>query len=162
MALVALRAEAATGKYGLVVVRDPDGTINREYRITGAEYAALALPGAGAPVGFVRADVTAGRSWVAIGKDLDVGDVAVQPDGALLVKYAEDRVGARVVESFVRFEAGEWSGSRADLASVAPAVIANIRQVADPEARRVRGARDIVSLSAGVLVYADVVAGSVP
>lgn len=109
MATLQLKDAAARGKYGLVVVNNPDDTFNREFKITGKEYAALALEGAGAPAGVSDEEWESGLA-VAYGKDFDVGDAEEQADGTLLIKYAEKIVDGRFIESFAVFESDEWSG----------------------------------------------------
>lgn len=131
MPSINLKAGATRGKYGHVIVRNADGSINREYKITGAEYSALALPGAGGPPGCTKAEWESGLA-VAYGKDFDVGDIS-ETDGTIVIKTAERIVGGRIIESFLRLEKGEWSGEIPNI-SVDPLVLAGVKVRVDPEA----------------------------
>lgn len=106
-----LKAEARRGKYGIVVVTNPDGSFNREFKITGKEYAALALKGGGAPPGVTQEEWESGLA-TAYGKDFEVGDVEEQADGTLLIKYAEREENGHIIESYAQMKPEEWSTKR--------------------------------------------------
>lgn len=97
-----LRVAPAAITHGLVIVRTRGGTRDRAFRITAEEYAALALPGAGAPTGVTADEWTSGRACV-VGRIMDAdGDMEVQSDRVLL-QYAD--------EVHLVFTPGEWSGT---------------------------------------------------
>ena len=50
--------------YGLVVVRNADGSVNREYQITEAELLTLQQSGDGVPPGCTREEWESGRTVV--------------------------------------------------------------------------------------------------
>jgi hypothetical protein len=87
-----------------VYVFNANGSFNREVSVTGAEYAALAQPGAGAPAG-----VQAGERWEASGIDFALGDVA-DVDGELWMLDEQAIVNGRTIDQYLVFLSGEWSG----------------------------------------------------
>ena len=140
MPTTVLIAEVRPQKYGLVTVFNPDGSLNREYKITGADYAALALPGAGAPPGVTKEEWEGGRSVrlkdgtparrplaLAAGKDYAVGDCAVQRDGTLRVKVMETILQGRVRELFLILKSSDYTGVPPAI-TVSPAVLARLDQ----------------------------------
>ena len=106
---IALKAGTRRGKWGLVVVRDVNGAVERNFKITEAELAALHSSARGIPQGVSTEEWTSGRACVD-GQDFDVGDVQ-DIGGVLHIKYAE-KVDARglIVQSFIRLLPGEWTG----------------------------------------------------
>ena len=104
-----LKAEAQTSKYGLVRVYNPDGTHNRDYKITGQEYKDLAKKGANAPPNLTKKEWESGLA-VAYGKDFDIGDIQEQSDGSLIIKMAEEVKQGRIVESFAYLTPDDWTG----------------------------------------------------
>jgi hypothetical protein len=129
MPVLRLSATAAPQKYGWVIVRNVDGSINREYRITAAEYAALARKGAGAPPGVTDEEWSTGRA-IAASKDYDVGDMDIR-DGVLRMKVAETVVNGQTIETFVRAGPGEFTGTPPNV-TIAPSVLAAIDQSRSP------------------------------
>ena len=126
--LVTLKLGVSPQKYGLVIVRNGDGTLNRQFKITGAAYAALTQAGAGAPPGVTTEEWTTGLA-VAAGKDYDVGDCAVLVDGSVPMKVAAQVVGIPIAyeERFLRFRPNEFTGTPPRV-TVAPSVIAGLDQ----------------------------------
>lgn len=109
MAIIALKTEARRGKYGVVRVRNRDGSFNREFKITEVELAVLQASANGLPPGVTRDEWVTGRAVVA-GKDFEVGDMRLRKNGSLFVKYAERVVNGEIVESFVVLQPEEFSG----------------------------------------------------
>jgi len=110
MASIQLKADARFDKYGVVSVRNADGSINREYRITGEELAAFkALPN-GVPPGVTKEELQSIPVFV-YGMGMDVGDVRVNKAGWLKMKLSERTVAGRIVEQLVVLEPGEWTGT---------------------------------------------------
>ena len=126
MPTVVLKANTAPQKFAVVTVWNSDRTINREFKISGAAYRALALPGAGAPPGVTPQEWESGRA-VAVGKDFDVGDIEVSKDGSAQLKVAEQIAGGRIRELYLFLAPGEFTGL-APMITVAPATIAAIDQ----------------------------------
>lgn len=71
---ITLTDDARPDKYGIVVVTNPDGTFNREYRITEKELADLHASANGVPPGVTQKEWESGLATVA-GKGMDVGDI---------------------------------------------------------------------------------------
>jgi hypothetical protein len=94
------------GKYGVVYVKKLDGTKDSEFRITAQELADLHKSQNGTPPGVTRRDWESGLACV-FGKDMDTGDMMVDPDGALIVKYEE----VDGVEKFMRLSREDYSGT---------------------------------------------------
>lgn len=80
---IILKFDARADKYGFVVVNNPDGSFNREYRITGEELAAHYQSGKGVPPGcsveewHVNKLANGKECAFVIGEELDVGDMRV-------------------------------------------------------------------------------------
>lgn len=75
---IQLKADGRPDKYGLVTVRNPNGTINRHYRITEQELAALHVSGKGVPPGATKGEWESGRTSARVtGKVFDIGDIAM-------------------------------------------------------------------------------------
>lgn len=109
MASITLK-EPQTGLVrGRVVVVNKDGTFNREVLLTGEEYLALGQRGAGAPPGVTVDEWQSGRA-VAYGFDLDVGDVKEVQPGIVHMLVESNLVNGRVVDSYLEFAEGEWTG----------------------------------------------------
>lgn len=157
MAQTVLKTGAAPQKYGVVTVFNADGTLNREFKITGAEYAALAQAGAGAPPTVTKAEWEATRSVLlkdgrtalqplamAVGKDYDVGDIRQLPDGSVQMKVDERVVNGQFVESFTRIKAGDFTGTVPNI-TCAPTVISALDQS--------RSVIQIQSIVAGVVTW---------
>lgn len=138
---VRLTAGTSPQKRALVIVRNSDGTFNREVSLSSAQYAALAQPGAGAPPGVMTEEWTSGRA-VAYGKDFDLGDAEVN-NGHLMICHAMQTVNGQTEEHYLSFAPGEWSGTLST-ASVDPTLLASMP---------IRGAgRRPISVHAGIVV----------
>jgi hypothetical protein len=109
MATILLKAEARNEKYGIVYVRNEDKSVNRSFRITEAELAALKVKGAGAPAGVTQEEWESGRA-VAAGQDMDVGDVQ-ERDGWLRIKVDEKSIGGWLTGEEIKLPPGTWSGT---------------------------------------------------
>src|SRR5688500_16206219 len=123
MATRNLTLSTTRDKYGLVTVINGDGSLNRQYRITGTELAALHASGDGLPPGCSAEEWHEGRAWV-VGKCVDVGEV-FEANGYLVIKFDEQMVNGHVVESVITWAPGEWSGTPPNV-SVAPAKLAEV------------------------------------
>lgn len=97
------------GKYGFVRVSNPDGSINREFRITEAELSQLQRSGNGIPPGVTKQEWTDGLATVT-GVNLDIGDMEVNEDGSILIKLDERPNNGRVQEKHLRMKAGDYLG----------------------------------------------------
>lgn len=151
MANVTLKNESQRGKYGLVRVNNPDGTLNREYKITSAELETLHQSGNGIPPGCTKEEWESGRASVA-GKDFEVGDIQLKKDGAVVIKYAEKFVDNHFVESYVRLEKDEYVGIFPQII-VLPTVFTNLAKETDPDKRRFVGDKIALSIVNGLLEY---------
>ena len=100
---------SSSDKYGVVTVVNPDGSFNRQYRITGAELSALQKSANGIPPGCTEKEWTTGLA-VCAGKAFDVGDVSSQSDGSLIVKFGERVVNGVIVEDAGIVKPGDWFG----------------------------------------------------
>lgn len=110
MATVNLTLGFTPDKWGLVVVKNPDGTLNRKFKITGTEYAAIRVQD---PVQRWPNGVTQ-QEWennlaVVVGKGHDVGDISSNVNG-LLIKLAETVTATDVQEMYVFLPAGTFTG----------------------------------------------------
>lgn len=80
-------------KWALVTVANPDLTINREYKITAAEAAAVASSVRGRPPGCTQAEWESGLVTITT-RPLQPGLCRVLTDGTLMVNYGvESRLG---------------------------------------------------------------------
>ncbi len=119
---IVLREVKTLGNYGLVTVRNADGSFNREFKITGAELAQLHKSGNAPPPGVSTKEWESGLSVVA-GKDLEVGDVQHREDGGVLIKYDEideTAKGGRLLEKHLLLKSGEWTGVSASITVAKP------------------------------------------
>lgn len=105
-----LQLGAQPNKYGVVLVYNPDGTVQREFRITGEALAELHSTPNGIPLGCTKEEWESGYA-VCYGKDYDVGDIRIQDDGSLTIKVAEELKNGQTAETYVYLKAGEWSGT---------------------------------------------------
>ena len=105
-----LKQTASQGKYGLVVVKNGDGSFNREFKITAAELATLHSSGNGIPPGVTQQEWESGQATVR-GKDYDTGDMKVYPDGSIRMKYAEKQIGGRFVEGWCILKSTDYTGT---------------------------------------------------
>lgn len=138
-------ALASRHKYGIVTVNNPNGTFNREYKITAQELADLHATANGIPPGCTQEEWEGGLARV-YGKSFDEGDVR-EENGSLLVKFGEVVENGRFVESFARFDPGEWSGT-----PPAISVPANVIAQLNSHARHLTpGRRRLISIGAGVV-----------
>jgi regulator of protease activity HflC (stomatin/prohibitin superfamily) len=108
---VTLSTGARRDKYGVVMALNPDGSVQREYKITEQELATLHQSGNGWPPGVTQKEWESGLACV-VGKGMDTGDVAQNDDGSLLVKIddALDAKTQRFVEKFVVVKSGDYLG----------------------------------------------------
>ena len=107
---VQLKNEASFEKYGIVTVFNEDGTFNREFKITKRDMINLHSGGSHVPAGVTREEWESGKVVVA-GKGMAVGDIVLKHDGGLEIKYSEDVVNGRFVESYIQLSPGEWTGA---------------------------------------------------
>ena len=109
-----LKQTASLGKYGHVVVNNGDGSFNREFKITAAELATLHASGNGIPPGVTQQEWESGQARV-YGKDFEIGDMKVYPDGTIKMKYDERVVDGRIVEGFCILGPSEYTGTAPDI-----------------------------------------------
>jgi len=105
-------------RYGVVIIWNADGSVNRRFPITNAEVLALRAPGAGAPPGVTREEWESGRACVA-GQSLDPGGAEVKATGELLVKLSDD---VDLLGSHALLYPEEWEKDARDVVSVAPEI----------------------------------------
>jgi len=110
MPTITLKSTVRRGKLAQVRVLNPDGSHNRAYRITEAEYAALALPGAGRPPGCTQQEWESNLA-IAFGQDFEAGDCAVDAGGNLQIKLGELVTANDVEEAVIVIPSGSWSGT---------------------------------------------------
>lgn len=160
-----LSLTGAPDKYGIVTVFNKDGSFNREFKITGDELAAL-QQGKGFPPGLTQEEWEGyrviesgknpdGSAWerreplvIAAGKSVDVGDIHEQEDGSLFIKFDEEVIDGRIVESVLLLEPGDWTG-------VPPNITVQAQKI---DQAKVREGKAITSIDAGVITHADVIA----
>lgn len=107
-----LKAKAIPNKYGIIRVKNPDGTFNREIRLTSAEVSALQAAGRftdATHIGVTKTEWEAGLAKLT-GFACEVGDMLSKPDGQLWIKYAEKLVLGETVDSWLFLKPGEFSG----------------------------------------------------
>ena len=144
---VTLQMDSRGGKYGLVVVNNPDGTWNREFKITDKELSTLHASGNGLPPGVTRDEWISGQAHV-FGKDFDVGDIR-EKDGGLKIKFAEEQdLKGQFIESWLYLAPGEWTGTPPSISAL-PAELTAIQS--DTERRR--SSKLVISIVAGVLTW---------
>jgi hypothetical protein len=108
-----------TGSYGLVTVTNPDGSLNRQYKVSKKELArvqrhrwwwkVLWFLGRDRPKGVTREEWRSGRA-ILHGKDLRVGDYDLNRDGSLLIKFGDRvREDGYIAESFLRVDPADWN-----------------------------------------------------
>lgn len=140
---ITLKADARADKYGIVVVKNDDGTFNRSYRITGQELADLQASGNGVPPGVTRKEWESGLATV-VGKGMDVADAIEDTDkqgrAVYRIKVAEkiDAQTGQYTEDFLIVPV-------ADAAGVFPAISVAPEKVS----------AGLVSVTDGVVVIAD-------
>lgn len=110
--------------HAIVVVRQLDGTFDREVALTAEDYAALALKDAGAPPGVTQREWESG---LARAYGLCAVGFCEASDGDVSLKTAETQVNGVTVQSWARFKPGEWSGSVPAI-SVSAAVVSTMDQ----------------------------------
>lgn len=102
-----LKNESRRGKWGKVFAIDGSAT---EYKITEAELAALHASANGIPPGLTRAQWESG-AYAVSAHDFDIGDVVKESDGSVVFKYHEKIVAGKIVESFAKVPAADWTGT---------------------------------------------------
>lgn len=119
--------KASTLKWALCVVLNPDLTVNRSYRISRTEIDKVhAIPN-GVPPGMTVDEWTAkdknGRCLAYIDhKDFDTGDIAVESDGSLTLKYDETIKNNQVVEKYHAIPSNKWNGQNTAISISADAL----------------------------------------
>lgn len=109
---------------GRIIVRNVDGTFNREILLTAAEYLALGSVDGGTrwtTHGVTAGEVAAGQA-IAAGLSLEPGGVELPASGAAVVFLRRRGVSGQTKDTYLRLEPGEWSGS-ATTFTVAQSVI---------------------------------------
>lgn len=107
---ITLKETTSRGKYGVVCVRNKDGSVNREFRITGEQLKTLHNSGNGLPPRVTRKEWESGRAFV-YGMDIDTGEIKLDPDGAVVMKILEEVIDKKVVNTVLRISAGDWTGT---------------------------------------------------
>lgn len=112
MPSINLQLGGGVSKFGVVVVKNLDGTFNRAYRLTIQQYMDFLTSGKGIPAG-LTADEWWGKTAKCEvgGKSMVPGDVEVRPNGDLKIKIREVLVANDIIESYVDLRAGEYTGS---------------------------------------------------
>ena len=95
-------------KWGLVTVANPDGSINREYTITGAQADAVVKNNKTVPSGCTSDEWFSGRVMVAT-KPCNVGQAVINPDGSLIVNYGVSKVSGRIQAALMKCFPTEYS-----------------------------------------------------
>ena len=115
--IVKLKNGASPGKYGFVRVKNGDGSVNREYRITGTQVAAWHAAmrwSAETHIGITQQEWESGLTCME-GWDHDTGDITLEPGGSVVFKYGESNVGGRIISLGAQIEAGDWTGTFPDI-----------------------------------------------
>ena len=107
---ITLKDEASHGKYGVVVLKDSKGSIVKEYKITKSELDVLQASTNGVPPGLTKEEWESGDS-VVVGKDFEVGDVRLEQNGTIRIKYSEILKNDRIIESFIVLKSTEFIGT---------------------------------------------------
>ena len=105
-----LKTGASQGKYGLVRVKNGDGSFNREFKITAQELVTLQASGNGLPPGVSQQEWESGLA-VVLGKDFETGDMKVYPNGTIKLKYRETQVNGRFIESWCILAPTDYTGT---------------------------------------------------
>lgn len=119
-----LKQTAMRGKYGLVIVKNGDGTFNREYKITAQELIAWQAAGkysVSTHVGVTQSEWESSNT-ILLGKDYETGDMRLYPDGTIRMKYGETLVNGHFVEDFCLLKPGDYTGTAPNI-SVSKAVL---------------------------------------
>lgn len=108
-------------KWGLVTVANKDGTLNRQYSITGKEADTIAQGNNIVPSGCTDEEWYSGLA-VLYCRPCNQGQAVKNPDGSLMVNHGVVEKDGRVTAQLVQFFPGEYDDStavlslRADLA----------------------------------------------
>ena len=98
----------ASTKWGLVTVANPDGTLNRQYSITGKEADAVAQGNNVVPPGCTDEEWFAGLVMVAC-RPCNPGQAYLNPDGELIVNYGVTEKDGRVSVNLMQCFPGEFT-----------------------------------------------------
>lgn len=112
-------------RWGLVTVANPDGSVNRAYRITAEQEAAVRLAGA-CPVGCSLDEWKAGRVIVS-GRPCEAGQAVVHANGWLLVNCGISESAGRVDVRHLLIPPQEWA-LEGSVVRLVPAVYALWRE----------------------------------
>lgn len=133
---IQLKNDVRADKYGLVTVRNQDGTFNRQFRITEQELATLKASGNGVPPGVTRGEWEGGFA-VVVGKAFDVGDitqdVARDQTPIYRAKIGEriDSLTGELTEDFVVIPVKDATGVFPNIGVAADKLVGNIVALQD-------------------------------
>jgi len=99
-------------KFGLVTVRNKDGSLNRQFKITPEEYTALAGKGALGPHGVTEEEWINGLAF-ASGISLEEGDAELRSNGSVLIKVRENLsldIAGKITETYVELASSDYTG----------------------------------------------------
>jgi hypothetical protein len=135
-----LKRETAQRKFGVLYFRDAKGGLTALGFLTAAELGEHLQSGA-APAGLTDKEWFSGQ-YVVLGYDVDVGDVVLQDDGSVLVKYDHKIEGGEFIQACVALKADEFTGEGASITAL-PGVL---------------DATPVASIDSGLLVLKPVAA----
>lgn len=95
--------------FGVVRVLNPDGSLNRAYRITQAEVDAVNADPKGIPPGCTQEEWESGRA-VLIGGVLDEGEWEIAPNGALRVCVSVQEINGEIRQRTIVLRPDEFTG----------------------------------------------------
>jgi hypothetical protein len=95
--------------YGVVVIYNHDGSINREFRVSKEELDRVNASARGIPSGVTREEWESGRARL-VGKRLDVGYALAQNDGTIHLMLASREEGGRITDIYARLRPRDYTG----------------------------------------------------
>jgi hypothetical protein len=102
-----LKLTDSSTKWGLVVVSNSDGTVNRQYTITGKEADAVAQNNKILPPGCTQEEWESGNTFVYT-RPCNQGEACILPDGILNINYGVDEKNNLVQDKRMICFPGEW------------------------------------------------------